>query len=52
MNIDNIIESANCHYIETSYHYMGGFFRLGVLLDLLPLSLIDMLHANGRRFDC
>jgi hypothetical protein len=28
-----------------------GFSRLGVLLGLLPFSLIDMLHANGERFN-
>ncbi len=28
-----------------------GFFRLGTLWGLPPLSLIDMLHANGGDFN-
>jgi hypothetical protein len=33
-----------CFFLEETYS------KLGALLGFLPLSLYDLLHANGERF--
>jgi hypothetical protein len=49
-NVNGIIESTSRLHFEANYYCKGGFFKLGVLLGLPPLSLIDMLHVIGGGF--
>jgi hypothetical protein len=49
-NVSGIIESISRLHFEANYYGKEGLFRLGVLSNLTPLFLVDMLHVTGGRF--
>jgi hypothetical protein len=49
-SVDGITESA-CHlHLKMGCYCKEDFLRLGVLLGLPPLSLVDLFHATSGGF--